>query len=74
MLEKLERLVDEIGVLHSRLVLLVGLPESGKTRLLRLFGESRGIAPLNLGSALGGGSLPCRAGSARFRRRKCHGN
>lgn len=53
MLEKLERLVDEIGALHSRLILLVGPPGSGKTWLLRLFGESRGIAPLNVGAALG---------------------
>ena len=53
MLEKLERLVDEIGARHSRLILLVGPPGSGKTRLLRLFGESRGIAPLNVGAALG---------------------
>lgn len=53
MLEKLERLVDEIGALHSRLILLVGPPGSGKTCLLRLFGENRGIAPLNVGAALG---------------------
>lgn len=53
MLEKLERLVDEIGARHSRLILLVGPPGSGKTRLLRLFGERRGITPLDIGAALG---------------------
>ena len=32
---QLLRLVDEIGALQSKLVLLIGAPSSGKTALLR---------------------------------------
>lgn len=31
MIEKLERLVDEVGALQSKLVLLIGPPNAGKT-------------------------------------------
>jgi stage III sporulation protein SpoIIIAA len=34
MLEKLTQLVDEVGALHSKLILLIDQPGSGKTALL----------------------------------------
>jgi predicted ATPase len=52
-IERLERLVDEVATLHSKLVLLIGAPGSGKTALLQLLGKNRGATPLNIGSALG---------------------
>jgi hypothetical protein len=52
-IDSLERLVDEIAALHSKLVLLVGAPGSGKTALLQLLGKYRGAKSLNIGSALG---------------------
>jgi hypothetical protein len=50
---RLEQLTANIGDLHSRLILIIGPPKSGKTKLLRAYGESKGIAPFNLGAALG---------------------
>jgi hypothetical protein len=52
-IEELERLVDEIGALHTKLVLLVGASGSGKTQLLRTLAKRRNTAPLNVGVALG---------------------
>lgn len=53
MLGKLERLIDEIGDLNSKLVLLVGAGRSGKTKLLRELGVKLNIKPLNVGMELG---------------------
>ena len=53
MIDRLERLVGEIAALHSKLVLLIGAPGSGKTALLQVLGKNRGATPLNIGSALG---------------------
>ncbi len=53
MIDRLERLVEEIAALHSKLVLLIGAPGSGKTALLQVLGKNRGATPLNIGSALG---------------------
>ena len=53
MLLRLEQLVGEIGVLHSKLILLIGLPRAGKTALLGEFGKRVDAELLNVGSALG---------------------
>lgn len=53
MVSRLEQLTAEIGALHSKLILLVGPSRSGKTALLKSFGERMGVVPLNIGSALG---------------------
>ena len=53
MLEELERLIDEIGDINSKLVLLVGASRGGKTKLLRELGVKLNIEPLNVGLELG---------------------
>ncbi|NNM68361.1 MAG: BREX-3 system P-loop-containing protein BrxF [Gallionella sp.] len=53
MLEKLERLIGEIGDLNSKLVLLVGHGRSGKTSLLRELGSKVQSEPINVGLELG---------------------
>ncbi len=53
-IEKLKHLVDEVGVLQSKLVLLIGPPHSGKTALLHTLAQSKGVTPLNVGAELGG--------------------
>ena len=53
MIEKLKHLVDEVGALQSKLVLLIGPPHSGKTALLRAIAQSKGVTPLNVGAELG---------------------
>jgi hypothetical protein len=58
MLSRLETLASEIGALHSRLILLIGPPRSGKTALLKSFGERMGMVPLNIGSELGRQLMP----------------
>jgi len=54
MIEKLERLVDEVGALQSKLVLLIGAPRSGKTALLQSLAKIKGVKPLKVGADLGG--------------------
>jgi len=54
MLEKLERLLEEVVALQSKLVLLVGGPRSGKTALLQALATKRGATLLNIGKVLGG--------------------
>ncbi len=54
MIEKLERLVDEVGALQSKVVLLIGPPNSGKTALLHSLAENKGVTPLNVGAELAG--------------------
>lgn len=53
MIEKLEHLTTEIASLHSKLILLVGPPHSGKTSLLIDYGKRVGVEPLGLGAKLG---------------------
>ena len=50
-LDRLERLVGEIGDLQSKLILLVG--NGGKTRLLHALALRLNVAPFNLGVELG---------------------
>ena len=53
LIEKLERLVGDIGDLNSKLILLVGPSHGGKTQLLRQLGTKLNIEPLNVGLELG---------------------
>ena len=53
-IEKLERMVDEVGALQSKLILLIGPPNSGKTALLHSLAKRKGVTPLNVGAELGG--------------------
>lgn len=53
MIEELERLVDEVSALHSKLILITGKPRTGKTALLHALAKSRGSIVLSVGSALG---------------------
>ena len=50
-LDRLERLVAEVGDLQSKLILLVG--NGGKTRLLRTLAQRLNAAPFNVGVKLG---------------------
>jgi len=52
-IEILDQQVDQLAALHSKLVLLIGKPGSGKSALLRDLGLRRGVTPLLVGSALG---------------------
>jgi len=53
MLTRLDRLVEEIGALHNKLVLLVGCPGCGKTTLLVALANRRATRVMNVGAALG---------------------
>ncbi len=53
MIEKLERLADEVSALHSKLILLIGGPQSGKSALLDALGSKRDLIPLRVGAELG---------------------
>jgi ABC-type uncharacterized transport system ATPase component len=53
MLTRLDRLVDEIAALHSKLILLVGRPGCGKSALLAALANRRGMKVMNVGAALG---------------------
>lgn len=53
MIEKLEKLVDDITSLNTKLVLLIGPPRSGKTAFLAQLSERRNTPVLNVGAELG---------------------
>jgi hypothetical protein len=53
MLSRLGQLMEDLRGLHSKLILLVGVPHAGKTSLLRAFGERVNASPLNVGAELG---------------------
>lgn len=53
MLTKLERYVDQLGELHTKLIVLAGPRGSGKTKLLQELGAQLGVQPLNVNLALG---------------------
>ena len=53
MLPRLERLIAEVAPLHSKVDLLVGPPDRGKTALLRALADRSQAPILNLGAALG---------------------
>ncbi|MBL8299347.1 MAG: BREX-3 system P-loop-containing protein BrxF [Rhodanobacteraceae bacterium] len=52
-LGELNRLVSDVCDLNSKLILLVGPSNGGKTRLLRQLGAKLSIEPLNVGQELG---------------------
>jgi hypothetical protein len=53
-IEKLERLVDEVGSLHSKLVILTEFSRMGKAKaLLHALAKKKNVAPLNIGAELG---------------------
>lgn len=54
MLTRLDRLVDDIAALHSKLILLVGRPGCGKSALLAELANRRGMKVMNVGAVLGG--------------------
>lgn len=53
MLEELNRRIEEIGTLQSKLLLLIGPPGAGKTALLRALANARGMSVLSAGAELG---------------------
>ena len=53
MIEKLEELINDVGALHSKLILLVGSDYSIKAAVLKRLEKSRNIEPLNIGIELG---------------------
>ncbi|WP_336801065.1 BREX-3 system P-loop-containing protein BrxF [Kaistia sp. MMO-174] len=53
MIEKLDRLVEDISGLNSKLILLIGPPRSGKSNLLEQLAERRQARVLSVGAALG---------------------
>lgn len=53
MIAKLDHLVEEVGSLQSKLILIIGAPRTGKTALLQTLAKKRGISVLSVGSELG---------------------
>ena len=51
-LDRLEGVVEDLGALQSKLVLLVGPPGAGKTALLRALAERHGTTIFNVGGEL----------------------
>lgn len=53
MIEQLDRLVDDISGLNTKLVVLIGSPGAGKSQLLRQLAARRKAAVMNVGAILG---------------------
>ena len=53
MLEKLDRIVDDISGINTKLILLIGPPGSGKSNLLGQLAERRRASVMNVSAALG---------------------
>ena len=53
MIEQLDRLVDDISGLNTKLVVLIGSPGAGKSQLLRQLADRRKAAVMNVGAILG---------------------
>lgn len=53
MIEALDRLVEDVSGLNSKLVLLIGHPRTGKSSLLGRLAENRQMRLLNVGMELG---------------------
>ena len=53
MIGELERVVEDISNLNSKLVLMIGPPRSGKSKLLGKLADRRGATALNVGGVLG---------------------
>lgn len=53
MINRLERVVEDISKVHCKLVLLIGEPGAGKSELLAQFAQRRALSVLNVGAALG---------------------
>jgi hypothetical protein len=51
-IDELERLVNDIGALHNKLIVLIGPPRCGKTRLLGNLAANRKMLPMNIGATL----------------------
>ena len=48
MLDSLENPVSEVGALHSKLILLIGGPQSDKSALLDALGSKRDLTPMRV--------------------------
>lgn len=53
MIEELDQLVEDISGVNSKLILLIGLPRSGKSNLLQELAGRREMRVLRVGAALG---------------------
>lgn len=53
MIDRLDRVIEDISTVHSKLVLLIGEPKAGKSKLLCQLAERRAAPILNVGAALG---------------------
>ena len=51
--EKLSALLNDLGSLNSKLLLIAGPSSSGKTEILQIIAHSNGITVLNVGAELG---------------------
>lgn len=58
MVERLDRIVDEAGALHSKLVLLIAKGQTRKSSLLYKLAQRRGATVLNIGRELGARLAP----------------
>ena len=53
MIESLERIVADLETVNSKLLLLIGAPNSGKSDLLHQLADRRQLKMLNVGATLG---------------------